>query len=74
MDEKSKSFTPTELAAIVKSTLMSKPNKSVLFKSFANGMNNDFLPFLQFCNKQLDAVKQKRINKLELELAALKKK
>jgi hypothetical protein len=65
-------LTPTLLANAVKDVLMAKPNKSVIFKSFATQMGKDFIPFINHCQKQVDAVKERRIAELEKELKELK--
>lgn len=66
-------MTPSELATAVKETLMSKPNKGVQFKSFANAMGDDFIKFTKYCNDAIEAVKVKQIAELERKLAELKK-
>jgi hypothetical protein len=66
-------MTPTELAELVKETLMHKPNKGVQFKSFANAMGIDFVNFVKHCNKAVQAQKDKLIAELEAEIEKIKK-
>ena len=65
-------MTTSELATVVKETLMSKPNKGVQFKSFANAMGDDFIPFVEWCNKSVKDAKLKQIADLEEKLRILK--
>ncbi|MZQ50418.1 MAG: hypothetical protein GT598_15580 [Bacteroidales bacterium] len=66
-------MTPSKLAVLVKETLMKKPNKGVQFKSFANAMGDDYIDFVKYSNKAVEAVKAKRIAILEAEIEKIKK-
>jgi hypothetical protein len=65
-------MTPSELAKLVRETLLEKSNKKVVFTSFCNALGSDLLQFINHCQKQVEVQKAKRIAALEAELKELK--
>jgi archaellum component FlaC len=61
-----------ELAEELKSNVLSKPNKTATFKSFASAMGEDFIPFIDYCTKEVKLAKERRIDELEKEIEKLK--
>jgi hypothetical protein len=66
--KKTEIMTPTELSKAVKETLMDKPNKAVIFKSFALSMGDQFQPFMFYCEKQIDVIKKQSIDRIKKEI------